>query len=116
MILLMHFVFNLIVLVLIELEVYTLFDWCPCIRFRSAGAFRQGPKLIKDDDVITEENQRKQEIIDQAKNPTPGIAAMPMPGAPKGSGGSSMDQGGDEAIPKIKYSPYFDSYAETSQF
>ena len=39
-----------------------------------------------------------------------------MPGAPKGSGGSSMDQGGDEAIPKIKYSPYFDSYAETSQF
>ena len=40
MILLMHFVFNLIVLVLIELEVYTLFDWCPCIRFRSAGAFR----------------------------------------------------------------------------
>ena len=68
------------------------------------------------ENVITEENQRKQEIIDQAKNPTPGIAAMPMPGAPKGSGGSSMDQGGDEAIPKIKYSPYFDSYAETSQF
>ena len=56
-ILLMHFVFNLIVLVLIELEVYTLFDWCPCLRFRSEGAFRQGPRLIKDDDVITEEKR-----------------------------------------------------------
>ena len=57
MILLMHFVFNMILLILIELEVYTLFDWCPCVRFRSQGAYRQGPKLIKDDDVITEENR-----------------------------------------------------------
>ena len=40
---------------------------------------------------------------------------MPDPSAPS-SGGGNMDQGGPEAIPKVKYSPYFDEYAITSQF
>ena len=48
---------NMILLILIELEVYALFDWCPMVRVRSQGAYRQGPRLIKDDDVITEENR-----------------------------------------------------------
>ena len=57
MILLLHFVFGLIMLTLIELEVYNLFDWCPRVGFRTEGAFRQGPRLIKDDDVIAEERR-----------------------------------------------------------
>ena len=40
MILLLHFVFGLIMLTLIELEVWTLFDWCPLVGFRSEAAFR----------------------------------------------------------------------------
>ena len=57
MMLLMHFVFGLIVLALIELEVYTLFDWCPRLRLRSESRIIQSPKLVKDDDVTAEEKR-----------------------------------------------------------
>lgn len=57
MILLLHFVFGLAMLTLIELEVYSLFDWCPLIGCRSVGSDRRGPRLIKDDDVIAEERR-----------------------------------------------------------
>jgi len=57
MILVLHFVFTMILLTLIELEVYSLFDWCPKLGWRSSGDVRGGPKLIKDDDVLNEERR-----------------------------------------------------------
>jgi len=58
-ILVFHCVFWLFILALIEMEVWTtLFDWCPVICFRSCTSKqRKGPTLIKDDDVIEEENR-----------------------------------------------------------
>ena len=51
-----HFLFSLCLLMMIELELYHLFDWCPRISCRSCKKKdRRGPELIKDDDVIAEE-------------------------------------------------------------
>ena len=58
MILIGHFVVGLLILTLIEFEVWLLIDWCPkpgcrsCLRNR-----RQGPELVQDDDVIAEEKR-----------------------------------------------------------
>lgn len=57
MILVLHFVFGLILLTLIELEVYLYFDWCPKMGIRTGDSYRRGPQLIKDDDVINEERR-----------------------------------------------------------
>ena len=67
------------------------------------------------ENVIQEEEQRKQEILDGAMNPAPEIAQMPTTPA-RAPSGSKQDLGGSEAIPKIKYTPYFDEYTITSQF
>ena len=67
------------------------------------------------EEVIAENDSKQQEIIDAARNPSPETVKPPSP-----SGGmqpqGSMDQGTSEAVPKIKYSPYFDEYTVTSQF
>ena len=67
------------------------------------------------EEVITENEEKKKEIIEFARNPVPVNLNPPSP-----SGGmrqqNKMDQGSPEAIPKIKYSPYFDEYTVTSQF
>ena len=67
------------------------------------------------EEVITENEEKKNEIIQFARNPTPVNVNPPSP-----SGGmqrqGKMDQGSPEAIPKVKYSPYFDEYTVTSQF
>ena len=67
------------------------------------------------EEVITENEEKKKEIIEFARNPLPVNVNPPSP-----SGGmrqqNKMDQGSPEAIPKIKYSPYFDEYTVTSQF
>ena len=67
------------------------------------------------EEVITENEEKKKEIIEFARNPLPVNVNPPSP-----SGGmqpqGKMDQGSPEAIPKIKYSPYFDEYTVTSQF
>jgi hypothetical protein len=48
-----HFCIGLILLWLIEMEVWKLFFWCPGISCRSCNSRqRQGPILVKDDDVI----------------------------------------------------------------
>ena len=57
MILVLHGIFGLFMLTLIELEVYTLIDFWPMIGFRSSASNRRGPPLIKDDDVIAEERR-----------------------------------------------------------
>ena len=56
-ILVIHFFFGLFLLALIELEIDQFFDWCPRIGCKSSTANRQGPKMIKDDDVIAEEKR-----------------------------------------------------------
>ena len=67
------------------------------------------------EEVITENEEKKNEIIQFARNPIPENVNPPSP-----SGGmqrqGKMDQGTSEAIPKVKYSPYFDEYTVTSQF
>ena len=67
------------------------------------------------EEVIAENDQKQQDIIHAARNPSPETVKPPSP-----SGGmqpqGSMDQGTSEAVPKIKYSPYFDEYTVTSQF
>ena len=67
------------------------------------------------EEVIAENDQKQQDIINAARNPSPETVKPPSP-----SGGmqpqGSMDQGTSEAVPKIKYSPYFDEYTVTSQF
>ena len=68
------------------------------------------------ENVLSESDARQQEIIDNARNQVGEKPQMPMTGSPNAPGGGSMDQGSDEAIPKIKYSPYFDEYTVTSQF
>jgi len=57
-ILVLHFFFSLMLLTLIELEVYSFFSWCPCLSCRNCHQReRRGPVLIKDDDVIAEEKR-----------------------------------------------------------
>ena len=68
------------------------------------------------ENVLSESDARQQEILDNARNQVGEKPEMPMTGSPNAPGGGSMDQGSDEAIPKIKYSPYFDEYTVTSQF
>jgi len=68
------------------------------------------------ENVLSESDARQQEILDNARNQIAEQPQMPMSGSPNAPGGGSMDQGSDEAIPKIKYSPYFDEYTVTSQF
>ena len=67
------------------------------------------------EEVIAENDQKQQDLIHAARNPSPETVKPPSP-----SGGmqpqGSMDQGTSEAVPKIKYSPYFDEYTVTSQF
>ena len=54
----LHFFVGLAILALIELEVHLIFDWCPRISLRSCREkSRVGPVLIKDDDVIAEEER-----------------------------------------------------------
>ena len=53
-------------------------------------------------------------VKDLAFNPIRQEARRPSRPSPSKS--NSMEQGGAEAIPKIKYSPYFDEYTVTSQF
>mmetsp|Transcript_27016 Transcript_27016/g.36102 ORF Transcript_27016/g.36102 Transcript_27016/m.36102 type:complete len:110 (+) Transcript_27016:817-1146(+) len=56
MILILHFFIGMSILMLIELEVHHLFDWCPRVSLRSSKSGQKvGPVLIKDDDVIAEE-------------------------------------------------------------
>lgn len=58
MILVLHFVVGVLLLTLIELEVVQWLAWCPKLGCKSSGdRRRQGPKLVKDDDVIGEENR-----------------------------------------------------------
>ena len=66
------------------------------------------------ENVIQEQDQKLQEEKDLAFNP---LTNTPLPPAPTPMNtGNPMDQGSGEAIPKIKYSPYFDEYTVTSQF
>ena len=57
MILILHFFVGLSILTLIELEVIQLFDWMPGFGCRCGRTDRRGPVLIKDDDVIREEQR-----------------------------------------------------------
>ena len=66
------------------------------------------------ENVISENAARKKELTKLSAAP-PAQIEMPSIQQTK-SGGSKMDQGGPESIPKVKYSPYFDEYAITSQF
>ena len=54
-ILVLHFFVGIIILTLIELEVYQNFTWCPKMGFKSRRENRRTPQLPKDDDVIAEE-------------------------------------------------------------
>ena len=66
------------------------------------------------ENVIQEQEQKLQEEKDAAFNP---LTNTPLPPTPTPMNtGNPMDQGSGEAIPKIKYSPYFDEYTVTSQF
>ena len=67
------------------------------------------------EEVIAENDQKQKDILQAARNPSPETVKPPSPsGGLKPQG--SMDQGTSEAVPKIKYSPYFDEYTVTSQF
>ena len=66
------------------------------------------------ENVIQEQDAKVQAQKDIAFNPIP--QELRKPSKPSPSKSTSMDQGGSEAIPKIKYSPYFDEYTVTSQF
>ena len=57
MALILHFIFGVICLALIELEVANLFQWCPKFGCRSGSAPRPHKGLIKDDDVLAEEKR-----------------------------------------------------------
>ena len=63
-ILVCHFFAGIILLTLIELEVDKYFTWCPKIGCKSSSsANRQGPQMIKDDDVIAEENRVASQVV-----------------------------------------------------
>jgi len=66
------------------------------------------------ENVMNENAKKRDDLTKLSAEP---LAQLTMPSPPAdGSGGGKMDQGGPEAIPKVKYSPYFDEYAITSQF
>ena len=67
------------------------------------------------EEVIAENDSKQQEILDAARNPSPETVQPPSPSGGMSPQGS-MDQGSSEAVPKVKYSPYFDEYTVTSQF
>ena len=67
------------------------------------------------EEVIAENDQKQQDILHAARNPTPEKVKPPSPSGGMSPQGS-MDQGSPEAVPKVKYSPYFDEYTVTSQF
>ena len=67
------------------------------------------------EEVIAENDSKQQEILDAARNPSPETVKPPSPSGGMSPQGS-MDQGSSEAVPKVKYSPYFDEYTVTSQF
>jgi hypothetical protein len=67
------------------------------------------------ENVIAEQEAKVQEEKNLALNPVTQNLRDPAP-VPMNTGSGSMDQGGGDAIPKIKYSPYFDEYTVTSQF
>lgn len=57
-VLILHSIVGTLVLLLIELDIKKLFNWCPRISLRSCKArSMEGPQLIKDDDVIAEEER-----------------------------------------------------------
>ena len=57
-ILLAHAALGLVLLAFIELEISQIFTWCPRIGCRTCSKNeRQGPVLVKDDDVIAEEER-----------------------------------------------------------
>jgi len=56
-ILVLHCVIGLTILTLIEMEVYSLFDWCPSFGCRSSTREANEVELIKDDDVFAEEQR-----------------------------------------------------------
>ena len=56
-ILVCHFFLGIFLLALIELEIDQFFTWCPRVGCKSKSANRQGPPMIKDDDVIEEERR-----------------------------------------------------------
>ena len=65
------------------------------------------------ENVINDNRQSIDEKTSAATKRMPELAKVPLKSA---QAPGSMDQGSDEAIPKIKYSPYFDEYTITSQF
>ena len=67
------------------------------------------------ENVMAEQEAKVQEEKNLALNPVTQNLRDPAP-VPMNTGSGSMDQGGGDAIPKIKYSPYFDEYTVTSQF
>ena len=67
------------------------------------------------EEVIAENDQKQQDLIHAARNPSPETVKPPSPSGGMSPQGS-MDQGSSEAVPKVKYSPYFDEYTVTSQF
>ena len=67
------------------------------------------------EEVIAENDQKQQDILQAARNPSPETVKPPSPSGGMSPQGS-MDQGSSEAVPKVKYSPYFDEYTVTSQF
>ena len=67
------------------------------------------------ENVMAEQEAKIQEEKNLALNPVTQNLRDPAP-VPMNTGSGSMDQGGGDAIPKIKYSPYFDEYTVTSQF
>ena len=64
MFLVAHCIVGVLFLVLIELEVVRFASWCPKLGFRSSKS-SQGPELIKDDDVITEEKRIASQTADR---------------------------------------------------
>ena len=64
-ILLLHFFLGMFLLMLIELEVYSYFDWMPFCGFRhDSGQRRRQPHLAKDEDVIAEEKRVENQTND----------------------------------------------------
>ena len=66
-ILVCHFFVGILLLMLIELEIWQYFTWCPTIGIRYGFEGRQGPELVADSDVI-EEEKRVEHLNQQIKN------------------------------------------------
>ncbi|BCU98386.1 MAG: hypothetical protein CM15mV22_0180 [Eurybiavirus sp.] len=67
------------------------------------------------ENVLSESEARQQEILDNARNQVGEKPQMPMEGSPNHLAVVVWIRVA-MAIPKIKYSPYFDEYTVTSQF